>query len=194
MREEKLLVLQLCGDEIAALKAVLATALDESRRSDSPASEVCRHLEELQSESSRLTCQGMLRLPMERDDAELLRAYTAMVMGITGYMAGRPNAIVSLTALRTALDCLLKGSRWQDMRKGLGEIMHGIFVHDSVRMLRKQETGLEHLFVLVSFGDLLGVPVLPPFYTLRLLPYVVPLINGWRRRMLREKDYLELFS
>ena len=30
--------------------------------------------------------------------------------------------------------------------------------------------------MLVVFGDLLGVPILPPYYTLRLLPYVVPKI------------------
>lgn len=38
-------------------------------------------------------------------------------------------------------------------------------------------------------GDLLGVPILPPYYSLRLLPwYVVPQIATWKRRMLREKD------
>jgi hypothetical protein len=41
---------------------------------------------------------------------------------------------------------------------------------------------------LISFGDLLGVPILPPYYSMRLLPFVVPLINNWRRRMLRERD------
>ena len=58
-------------------------------------------------------------------------------------------------------------------------------------MFRKNESNLEHLFVLINFGDLIGVPILPPYYTLRLLPFVVPLINGWRRRMLREKDLLD---
>jgi hypothetical protein len=33
-----------------------------------------------------------------------------------------------------------------------------------------------------------GVPILPPYYSLRLLPYVVPQIATWKRRMLREKD------
>jgi hypothetical protein len=37
----------------------------------------------------------------------------------------------------------------------------------------------------------LGVPILPPYYTLRLLPFCVPLINGWRRRLLRERDLLD---
>jgi hypothetical protein len=26
---------------------------------------------------------------------------------------------------------------------------------------------------------------------MRLLPYVVPEINGWRRRLMRERDYLD---
>ena len=32
------------------------------------------------------------------------------------------------------------------------------------------------------------VPILPPYYSLRLLPYAVPQIATWKRRMLREKD------
>lgn len=39
---------------------------------------------------------------------------------------------------------------------------------------------------------LLGVPILPPYYSLRLLPFVVPLINNWRRRMLRERDLTDM--
>lgn len=64
-------------------------------------------------------------------------------------------------------------------------------VHDQVRALARRRGMLEHLFVLISFGDLLGVPVLPPYYSLRLLPFVVPSINNWRRRMLRERDVLD---
>jgi hypothetical protein len=33
--------------------------------------------------------------------------------------------------------------------------------------LAKQRGSLEHLFVLISFGDVLGVPILPPYYSLR---------------------------
>jgi hypothetical protein len=47
---------------------------------------------------------------------------------------------------------------------------------------------MEHLFILVTMGDMLGVPILPPYYSLRLLPYAVPQIATWKRRMLREKD------
>lgn len=70
--------------------------------------------------------------------------------------------------------------------------MYGVMLYDAVRMFRRQRGDMEHLFVLISFGDLIGVPVLPPYYSMRLLPYIVPLIEGWRTRMLRERDLTDL--
>jgi hypothetical protein len=79
-------------------------------------------------------------------------------------------------------------SIYRRISRTLAEILYGMAIHDQVRGLAKQRGSLEHLFVLISFGDLLGVPVLPPYYSMRLLPFVVPLINNWKRRMLRERD------
>jgi hypothetical protein len=61
-----------------------------------------------------------------------------------------------------------------------------------VRDLHKERGQRERLFILAVFGDLLGVPILPPYYALRLLPYVVPHITGWRRSMSRERDLSDL--
>lgn len=80
----------------------------------------------------------------------------------------------------------------QSIARALGDMFYGATVYEMVRDLRKERSHLEHLFVLVVFGDFLGVPVLPPYYTLRLLPYVVPEIAGWRHTMLRERDFTEL--
>jgi hypothetical protein len=80
----------------------------------------------------------------------------------------------------------------RNIARALGDILYGATVHEMVRDLHKERSHLEHLFILVVFGDFLGVPVLPPYYTLRLLPYVVPEIAGWRRSMLRERDFTEL--
>jgi hypothetical protein len=77
------------------------------------------------------------------------------------------------------------------IHRALTQVLYGMAVHDQVRALARQRGSLEHLFVLISFGDLLGVPILPPYYGLRLLPFVVPLINNWRRRMLRERDLID---
>jgi hypothetical protein len=82
-------------------------------------------------------------------------------------------------------------SRLRRAARTLAEVFYGLAFHEQVRALVRQRGSLEHLFVLISFGDLLGVPILPPYYSLRLLPYVVPLINNWRRRMLRERDLLD---
>jgi hypothetical protein len=33
--------------------------------------------------------------------------------------------------------------------------------------------------------------VLPPYYSLRLLPFVVPQVETWKRRVLREREFHE---
>ena len=68
------------------------------------------------------------------------------------------------------------------------EITYGMAAHDMTRYALRTRASMEHLFILITMGDLLGVPILPPYYSLRLLPSVVPQISTWKRRMLREKD------
>jgi hypothetical protein len=73
---------------------------------------------------------------------------------------------------------------WRDVR----QIVYGMAAHDMSRAALRTRASMEHLFILITMGDLLGVPILPPYYSLRLLPYVVPQISTWKRRMLRERD------
>jgi len=68
------------------------------------------------------------------------------------------------------------------------EILYGMAAHDMSRAALRTRASMEHLFILITMGDLIGVPILPPYYSLRILPYVVPNIATWKRRMLREKD------
>jgi hypothetical protein len=78
--------------------------------------------------------------------------------------------------------------------KTLGEMFYGATVYDWVREIQKERGMVERLFVLAVFGDFLGVPILPPYYALRLLPYVVPAIEGWRYSLLRDRDLPDLFD
>jgi hypothetical protein len=94
---------------------------------------------------------------------------------------------------------MLNTSRLTQLRKWWGGLsdwlrgfIYGMTYFEMEKELRRQRADLEHLFVLISFGDLLGVPILPPYYSLRLLPFIVPMISSWRRRMLREKDLTDL--
>jgi hypothetical protein len=89
----------------------------------------------------------------------------------------------------------LKRSSWiHTTVQTIGEIIYGATIYEMVNNLHKQRGEIEHLFVLVVFGDMLGVPVLPPYYTLRLLPYVLPSMTGWKRSLLRERDLTDLCS
>jgi hypothetical protein len=58
--------------------------------------------------------------------------------------------------------------------------------------MRRKRGEMERLFALITFGDILGLPILPPYHSLRLLPYAVPMINRWKRSMLRERDWTDL--
>ncbi len=82
----------------------------------------------------------------------------------------------------------------KQLRKTLGAVFYGMAFHDMARYAIRTRGSMEHLFILISFGDLLGVPILPPYYSLRLLPFIVPEINNWRRRMLRERDITDLLG
>jgi hypothetical protein len=68
------------------------------------------------------------------------------------------------------------------------DILYGMSSHEMTRHAVRTRASMEHLFILITMGDLIGVPILPPYYSLRLLPYVTPQITSWKRRMLREKD------
>ncbi len=74
------------------------------------------------------------------------------------------------------------------------EILYGLLFYDTVLVLKKERGHLDNLFMLVIFGDTIGLPLLPPYYSMRLLPYIVPSLEKWKRRVLREKDVTDFVS
>jgi hypothetical protein len=81
-----------------------------------------------------------------------------------------------------------KASLAKRLWQNISDTVYGMAAHDMSRAALRTRASMEHLFILITMGDLLGIPILPPYYSLRLLPYVVPQIATWKRRMLREKD------
>ena len=81
---------------------------------------------------------------------------------------------------------LLKG--WRAFK----DVIYGMTTYEMARDLKKERARLEHLFVLITMGDWLGIPILPPYYALRLLPHVLPQITGWKCCLLREHDLTDL--
>ena len=87
-----------------------------------------------------------------------------------------------------------KPNRLRELARTFCQVIYGMTIYEMVRELNKERASLEHLFILTVFGDLLGVPILPPYYSLRLLPYIVPTLEIWRRSMLRERDLTDLLD
>lgn len=83
-------------------------------------------------------------------------------------------------------------ARLRSLRRAAGEVLLGMTVYDWSRSLRRERAEVEQLFALVAFGDLLGLPILPPYYTLRLLPHVLPALGRWKRSLHRERDWTDL--
>ncbi len=78
--------------------------------------------------------------------------------------------------------------------RAAGEIFYGMSTFGWARDLRRGRAEADALFMLASFGDLIGLPLLPPYYSLALLPHVLPGLERWRRAMLRERDWTDLIS
>jgi hypothetical protein len=70
----------------------------------------------------------------------------------------------------------------------LREFLYGMGGYEFARQAVEMRTSLETIFMVSVMGDMIGLPVLPPYYSLRLLPFVVPDIATWRRRVLRERQ------
>jgi hypothetical protein len=75
-----------------------------------------------------------------------------------------------------------------EVKKAVKGLVYGMAMHGMVTYALKTRMYLENLFMLITMGDMLGVPILPPYYSLRLLPYSVPHVKTWKRTLLRERD------
>ena len=117
------LIMDLEGDEMAVVRAAIASGLADMERSQRTASDDYQRLLDLQREAEVVASHGPYRLPMAREQAEALRTCVVMIMAMQGYFVGRPTAIVALAAVTTKLDRLLKGGRWDQMRQAAGEIL-----------------------------------------------------------------------
>jgi hypothetical protein len=77
------------------------------------------------------------------------------------------------------------------LARAFREFTYGFTGYEFARHAIQTRAAMETLFLTVVIGDMIGVPVLPPYYSLRLLPYVAPSVSTWKRRVLREKEPTE---
>lgn len=82
-------------------------------------------------------------------------------------------------------DSLLRG------RQALRHFIYGLTGHEFARHALEMRHEMESVFMVLTMGNLVGVPVLPPIYSLRLLPYLMPELASWKRRVARSKEFWE---
>jgi len=79
-----------------------------------------------------------------------------------------------------------------EAKRAVKETFYGMASHTMVRQMLKQRMLMENLFMLITLGDMFGLPILPPYYSLKLLPYALPNIKSWKRQLLQEKDVTDM--
>ncbi len=110
------------------------------------------------------------------------------------------ESVVSSTSKRGAADgepaslYLLAGVRatWRRVARAVGQFLYGMTVYEMVRELELERADRAQLFTVLTFGDLVGLPVLSTFYSLRLLPYVASELSRSGHSLLRERDLLDV--
>jgi hypothetical protein len=75
--------------------------------------------------------------------------------------------------------------------RAVRNFLYGMLGYELAQHALEMRASVEALFMLATFGDMIGVPVLPPYYNLRLLPFAVPHIATWKRRVLREHEFTD---
>lgn len=85
-----------------------------------------------------------------------------------------------------------KGGFLSRLRKVLGEVSYGAALHQEVTSVLRTRMYIEHMFMLMILGDMLGFPILPPYYSLKLLPYAIPNVKAWKHRFYRERDFTDV--
>jgi hypothetical protein len=79
--------------------------------------------------------------------------------------------------------------RLSDTSRAMREFLYGMTGMEFTEHALEMRASVESLFMLATVGDMIGVPIMPPYYSLRLLPFIVPHIATWRRRVLREREF-----
>lgn len=91
-----------------------------------------------------------------------------------------------MTALRPRL-----AGRARILGGVLRDVAYGIFMHETVMVNRKAAKRIEQLLFLVTMGDIVGIPIIPPYYSLRLMAHYSLDLDKWKAFVIRERDFTD---
>jgi hypothetical protein len=81
--------------------------------------------------------------------------------------------------------------RIRALRQSAGQFLYGMTGYEFAQHANHMRHEQNVVLMVLTFGDMIGVPIMPPYYALRLLPYVVPELEVWKRQVLRERYALD---
>ncbi len=76
--------------------------------------------------------------------------------------------------------------------QAIKDFLYGFLLHGMVSGVYGRKAQVEDLFILFTLGETIGVPVLPGFYSLRLIPYYTARFPHWKKKILKPKDLLDI--
>jgi len=71
------------------------------------------------------------------------------------------------------------------IKENLSDFAEGFFKEQAAGILEKEIEDFNDMFMILCFGDLLGIPTPASYYTLELLPYFIGEIDRWESRINR---------
>jgi hypothetical protein len=75
--------------------------------------------------------------------------------------------------------------------KVVKEILWGLFFFDLYSENMRMRIRYNDAVNLLVFSETLGIPLMNSYVSMRLLPYFVADLEGWKRRELREREILD---
>lgn len=81
--------------------------------------------------------------------------------------------------------------RIRALGRSAGQFLYGMTAYEFAQHANHMRHEQNVVLMVLTFGDMIGVPIMPPYYGLRLLPYVVPELETWKRQVLRERYALD---
>ena len=73
----------------------------------------------------------------------------------------------------------------------IADTVYGMAAHDMSRAALRTRASMEHLFILITMGDLIGVPVVRPVYSLGMRLFVCAEVAACKLRKAPRKDFWE---
>jgi len=77
------------------------------------------------------------------------------------------------------------------LKRMLKEFLFGAFYFDLYKDSVKLAKSYNDFIYLIVLGEILGVPIMSTYYTLRLVPYIYKDLILWKTRQLKERDITE---